>query len=175
MKLNINPVTKKFLTGVLVVIFLVVFAIWMFAGPKIDHIEDTNGADNHSLQTITEQDIIAQKMGTKGAVSESESHLGMISSGIKYSSKKFTGVHRLYTTTLFEGSDIYVSLAGFEIKEGNFAFCVVFDGGVVGKLEPSETATAEFILENVEKTGVLEYVIAGESASFEFIVPTGFN
>jgi len=175
MKLNINVKTKNILFGVLVVIFLAVFAIWMFAGPRVEHIEDTNGADNYSLQTITEQDVIGQKMGTKGSISKSETHLGNISSGIKYSSKKFTGVYRLHATTLFKGSDIYVSLAEFEIKEGNFAFYVVFDGKVIGKIEPSDAATSEFTLKNVEKTGGLEYVIAGESANFEFITPTEFN
>ena len=90
-------------------------------------------------------------------------------------SKKFTGVYRLYTATLFKGSDIYVDLAGFEIKEGNFAFYVVFDGEVIGKIEPDDFATAEFTLENVEKTASLEYFIAGESASFEFIAPTGWD
>lgn len=175
MKLNITPKIKNILIGILVVIFLVVFAVWMLASPKIDHIEDTNGADNYSLQTITEQDVIEQKMGTKGTVSESENHLGNISSGIKYSSKKFTGVYCLHTTTLFKGSDIYVSLAEFGIKEGNFAFYIVFDGEVVGKIEPNDAATSEFILENVEKTGSLEYVIAGESASFEFTTPSDWQ
>lgn len=76
----------------------------MLASPKIEYIEDTNGADNCSLQSITEQDVIEQKMGTKG-----------------------------------------------------------------------DAATSEFALENVDKTGSPEYVIAGESANFEFITPTEFN
>jgi len=45
----------------------------------------------------------------------------------------------------------------------------VFDGEVVGKLEPSDDIVAEFTLENVDKTGDLEYIIAGESASFSFV------
>ena len=168
MKLNMNPKIKNILISVLIVILLAVFAVWMLASPKIDHIEDTNGADNYSLQTITEQ-------GTKGSVSKRETRLGNISNGIKYSSKKFTGVYRLYTATILEGSDIYVSLAGYEIKEGNFAFYVVFDGEIIGKIEPDDYATTEFLLENVEKTASLEYFIAGESASFEFITPTGWE
>ena len=178
MKLNLSPKTKKILTGTAVVLFLVVFAVWMLASPHPEHIEDTNGADNYSLQTITERDVVTQTMGSRGSVSESEIRYDFtglnISSGKKYSSNKFTGVYRLHTTTLFKGSDIYVDLAEFEIKEGNFAFYIVFDGEVVGKLTPDEFASAEFTVKNVDKTGDLEYVIAGESANFTFILPTGF-
>lgn len=158
---------------------MVVGAIWIFSNPGPEHIEDQNGADNYSLQTITEQDVIEQKMGARGTVSERETHYEFaglnVSDGIKYSSKKFTGVYLLHNETLFKGSDIYVSLAEFEINQGNFAFYVVFDGEVVGKVEPNENALAEFRLDNVEKTGTLEYVIAGESASFEFVAPTEFE
>ncbi len=175
MKLNINPKTKNILFGVLVVVFLAVFAVWMLGGPRLDHVEDTNGADNYSLQTITEQDVVEQTMGTKGVVSQSETHLGNISGGVKYSSDKFTGVYRLHAATLFKGSDIYVQLSEFEIKEGNFAFYIVFDGEIVGQVTPSEVGVSEFTLENVEKTGSLEYIIAGESASFTFTAPIEFE
>ena len=173
--MNINTKIKNILWIVFAVVLVGVGVIWMFAGPQLEHIEDTNGSGDYSLQTITEQDVVEQRLGTKGSVSKSELKIGNISSGVKYSSKKFTGVYRLYTATLFKGSDIYVDLAGFEIKEGNFAFYVVFDGEVVGKIEPDDFATTEFTLKNVEKTASLEYFIAGESASFEFIAPTGWD
>lgn len=167
--MKLNPKTKNILFGVLVVIFLVVFAVWFLTDPHPDHIEDTNGADNYSLQTITEQDVVEQKMGSKGSINKNETHLGNISSGTKYSSDKFTGVNRLHTSIIFKGSDIYVSLSSLEVTEGNFAFYIVFDGEVVGKIEPDGEVVSEFTLENVEKTGDLEYIIAGESASFSFV------
>lgn len=147
--------------------------------PGSEHIEDTNGADNYSLQTITEEDVVKQEMGARGTVREIEFPLEIagwsVSDGTRYSSDKFTGVELLHSEMLFEGSDIYVTLAEFEIKEGNFAFYIVFDGEVVGKIMPGDGAFSEFLLENVEKTGTLEYVIAGESASFEFVAPTDFE
>lgn len=177
--MNISPKTKNILWIVFAVVLVAVIAVWMLVNPGPEHIEDTNGADNYSLQTITEQDVIEQKMGTRGTVRERETHLDIagwsVSDGIRYSSDKLTGVDMLYSTTLFKGSDIHVTLAEFEIKEGNFAFYIVFDGEVVGKILPSDDAYSEFLLENVEKTGTLEYVIAGESASFEFLAPTDFE
>ena len=94
-----------------------------------------------------------------------------VSSGKKISSKKFTGVYNIYTTTLFKGSDIYVTLGGFQVKQGNFAFYIIFDGEVVGQIQPDEYGFGEFTLKNASKIGALEYVIAGESANFEFIAP----
>lgn len=147
--------------------------------PGPEHIEDTNGADNYTLQTITEEDVVNQEMGSRGTFRTIEAHFEIagwsVSDGIRYSSDKFTGVDLIYSTTLFAGSDIYVTLAEYEIKEGNFAFYIVFDGEVVGEIEPGDGAYSEFLLENVDKTGTLEYVIAGESASFEFLAPTDFE
>jgi len=173
--MKINAKIKNILWIVFAIVLVAGAAIWMFADPQLKHIEDTNGADNYSLQTITEQDVARQKLGTKGSVNKREIRIGNISSGIRYSSKKFTGVHRLSTATIIKGSDIYVHLVDFEIKEGNFAFYVVFDGEVVGKLEPDDFATAEFLLENVENTAPLDLFIAGESAEFKFITPTEFD
>lgn len=179
MKLNINPKIKNILWGVFAVVMVIVLVVCIFMNPGPEHIEDTNGAQNFALQTITEQDVVEQKMGSRGTVSEKKSSFNFagigVSDGTKYSSKKFTGVSSIYTTTIFKGSDIYINLSEYIIEEGNFAFYVVFDGEVVGKVEPTDNGISEFLLENVDKTGALEYVIAGESASFKFIAPTEFE
>lgn len=167
------------LWGIFAVVLLVVVVVWMIVNPGPEHIEDTNGADNYSLQTITEQDVVALKMGARGAVSKSETHYDLaglnFSSGVEYSAKKFTGVYLLHAETIFKGADIYVRLREFDVNEGNFAFYVVFDGEIVGQVEPTGSGISEFLLENVEKTGALEYIIAGESASFSFIASTDFE
>ncbi|MBE7000469.1 MAG: hypothetical protein E7428_09825 [Ruminococcaceae bacterium] len=179
MKLNLNPKIKNILWGIFAVVLLAVFAIWMINDPPPEHIADTNGAEDFSLQTITEEDVVTMSMGSRGAISESEIKFNFenlsISNGKKYAANKFTGLHRLYNATILKGSDIYVSLAEFEIHKGNFAFYVVFDGEIVGRVEPGDDVTSEFLLQNVEKTGSLEYIIAGESASFEFIAPIGLD
>lgn len=155
---------------------IVIFAVWFILNPAPEHIEDTNGADNYTLQQITRQNIIKQDMGTRGTVKEKEHQLDLgafnVSSGRKYSSKKFTGVNLVYSSTIFKGSDIYVSLADFKINSGNFGFYIVFDGEIVGQVTPE---TSEFRLDNIEKTASLEYVIAGESANFSFVVLGDFN
>lgn len=168
----------KKIFGIAVVIAVVgAVAAWMILNPGPEHIEDTNGADDYSLQTITEEDVVKCEMGSRGGLAESTSNLSVggiqISDGIEYSCKKFTGVHRLYTCTIFKGSDIHVSLVDFKIKSGNFAFYVVLDGEIYGQVKPAEDGGfSEFILDSVEKSGTLEYIIAGESANFSFVSPT---
>ena len=166
---------KKILIGACAVVLVVVVVAWMILNPGPEHIEDTNGADNYSLQTITEADVAANKMGSRGGLAKSDSNWYITgfgaSSSTQYSCRKFTGVSLLYAATVFKGSDISLYLADYYIYGGNFAFYVVFDGEVVGELRPNEFGTCEFMIENLDKTGTLEYIIAGESADFRFVAP----
>ena len=172
----LNQKVKNKLWGVFAVAMIVVIAIWLLLNPPPKHIEDTNGADNYSLQQITKQDVVANKIGSRGGPNTKETRIplsvGELSNGIKYYSRKFTGVYVLHTTTIFKGSDIYLNLSDFQINGGNFAFYVVFDGEIIGEVNPDEFNTAEFLVENIKKTGALEYIIAGESANFKFTTST---
>ena len=167
---------KKLLGSILIAAMVAVFAVWMFLSPRPDHIVDTNGPDNYALQQITVADVVARKMGSRGSIHTSETHWNVagfdVSSGTKYSSDKFTGVYELYSCTMFKGSDIYVYLTDFHVDEGNFAFYVVMDGKIVGEAKSDEFGTVELRIENIDKTATVEYVIAGESASFTFVAPT---
>lgn len=167
-----NDKIKSILWIAFAVVFAVVFIIWMAASPRPDHIEDTNGAEDYSLQQITPADVAAQEMGSRGAPSTREIRFNIagigITSGTEYYSRRFTGVYRLYTCTIFKGSDVYVQLANFEINGGNFAFYVLLDGEIIGEVKPDGIGYTELMIRNIEKTGTLEYVIAGESADFTF-------
>lgn len=174
--MSISEKTKKTLGSILVLLVFAGAGVWMLLNPGPEHIADTNGPDNYALQQITEADVVDMQMGSRGGVSTSETHLNFenlsISSGIKYSCKKFTGVHRIYTATILKGSDIFISLSDYQVNSGNFAFYVVLDGEVIGQVDYNEFGIAEFLLEDIEKTGTVEYILAGESADFRFIAPT---
>lgn len=53
---------KKILLGVAVIVFIGVFAFSMLTS-DIEHIEDTNGAENYKLQQITDENIINMDIG----------------------------------------------------------------------------------------------------------------
>ena len=164
--MNLSEKTKAMLWKVFAVVIVITIAAWMILNPAPKHIEDTNGADNYALQTITEYDVVKHDMGTRGGPNTSEP---LLMSGVKYSAFKFTGVQLMNSYHIFKGSDIVVDLMNFEIHSGNFAFYVVFDGEIVGEVKPDDTGMAMFEMRDVTKGGLVEYVIAGESAKFSFV------
>ena len=170
-----NEKLKKILAAVFAVVMVVGFLVWNYLNPGPEHIEDTNGADNYSLQQITQEDVIACKMGSRGGLTTTESSWDFgflqVSNGTEYSCKKFTGVYRLYSATYFKGSDIYIYLADFYVESGNFAFYVVLDGEIIGQIIPDSMGMVDFTIHNIEKTGTVEFIIAGESANFTFKLP----
>ena len=170
-----NEKIKKTLALIFAVVMVVVFLVWSYLNPGPEHIEDTNGADNYALQQITEEDVVAVKMGSRGALATTEKSwdFGVLqwSNGVEYSCKKFTGVERLYSCTIFKGSDIYIYLADFYVESGNFAFYVVLDGEIIHTITPDTMGSVDCTIRNIEETGTLEYIIAGESANFSFKLP----
>ena len=173
--MRLNRRIKKFL-GCIFALAMIGVTVWLIRqNPGPEHIEDTNGPDNYALQQITEADILTCEMGSRGWLAEQDKgvKLGIfdLGSGRQYSCKKFTGVCRMHYETILKGSDIYVSMSHFEVRSGNFAFYVLFEGQIVGQLVPDEFGYAEFRLDNVPQTGTVEYVIAGESANFRFRSP----
>ena len=47
---------KKLISAVFAIVLIVIAVFW-FSGDDLNHIEDTNGANNYSLQTITDENI----------------------------------------------------------------------------------------------------------------------
>ncbi len=150
---------KKILLGAGVVVFLAVFALGMFSS-DIEHIEDTNGADNYRLQQITDYNIINMDVG---ALNYKKSN-GLISNTVTYSSDKFTGVAQIFSENLTANRfDITVNHAA--VYSGNFKMVLVYNDEIVHEFKLNEL-TQEFTLENVKGTVALR--IAGESADFMF-------
>ena len=60
-----NEKTKKIIAAVGAVVLIAVCALWFF-NSDLEHIEDTNGAENYALQTITDENIIKRDVGAMG-------------------------------------------------------------------------------------------------------------
>ena len=156
-----NETVKKNLTLAGVVVFLVVFVTMMIFG-GIDHIEDTNGPEDFSLQTITDQQIVDLSIGSVGGPNIGRNSL--LGSTVEFYSDKFTGVYEILYDNFILPSDFVLSLYNFEIRGGNFKLVIVHDDKIVAELEPG--MTVDYRLENV--TGAVSLRIVGESASFRF-------
>lgn len=168
-----NEQLKKIVFGILGVVVVVV-GIVLFLTNDLEHIEDTNGADDYSLTTITDEDIIKMEMGTLGGptISRSFFNIAGVSSndGVEISAKKYTGVHEiLYDDYLF-ASDFTLTIPSFTVSGGNVKLVVVHDDKIVETIEPGENITCS--IEDVK--GYISLRIAGESASYSICID-GFD
>ncbi len=152
-----NLKNKLFVVVILVVV--VIGAVTLF-NSDLEHIEDTNGADNFELQQITDENIINQDMGALNVTTSTKEIANMT----EISSKKFTGVYEVLYTNLLGKSDFVLKLYDFKVNSGNFKMVVVHDGEIVETI--TEENYEEFILEDIK--GTVSLVIAGESADFSF-------
>ena len=128
--------------------------------------EDTNGADNFSLQTITDQNIINLDLGAYG-LTYTEENLGDVFSSSEYSSKNFNGVERIYLTNYLSSSDVEVYIGHMNVKKGNFRLVVVNDDKIIHDF-PLDAFNETFRFEDL--TGSFAIHVAGESAAFEFYI-----
>lgn len=145
----------KKIFSLLLVVLMVIFA----SGCGVQ-IEDTNGADNYDIVTLTEENIIKMNVG---ASSYSESTSGS-SAYTKYSGKTFSGVAEIYSSTYFK-SDIIIDIVDYKIKAGNFKLVAVCDDEIIHTFEPTDVADI-VTLEDIN--GTLSIRMVGESAEFEF-------
>ena len=157
--MKLNEKTKKTLSLIGALVVAVVVLVGVFLGGT-EHIEDTNGPDDYTLTTITDENIIKQDMG---ALNVSKS-TGLLNDGVTFKSDKFSGVYRVFQTNFFFDSDFLMDVAGFWVNSGNFRMCIVNDGKIIATVEPGMFATCELS----DLNGSFELVIAGESADFEF-------
>lgn len=152
---------KKLISFIVVVVFLVVFAIWMFSS-DLEHIEDTNGA-TFQLQQITDSNIINMDIGALN-VSKTKTPL----SETEYSSDKFTGVYDIFTTDIV-GNRFDVTLFNTVENSGNFKVVLIHNDEIVHEFKLNELMQT-YTLENPH--GAVSLRIAGESADFEFSYST---
>lgn len=151
--------TKKILFGIMAVVLVAVCGIW-FLTDNTQHIEDTNGADNYKLQTITDYNIINRDIGALN-VKESTDN---ITNTTTYSSDKFTGVYEIFGENI-KGNRFDIIINHAQVNSGNFKMVLVHNDEIVHEFELNEL-TQSYTLENPD--GYVALRIAGESADFMF-------
>lgn len=150
---------KKILPIAIAAILVVAMAVW-FIMDKPEHIEDTNGADNYSLQTITDENICKLDMSALNIVEDNN----IVGEAVTYKSEKFSGVYEVFTENIVTNRyEITVNHA--KVNAGNFKMVLCVDDKIVHTFKLNELSQT-FVLENVK--GSVSLRIAGESAEFMF-------
>ena len=149
---------------ILCLIMALGFAV-LAAGCGVE-IADTNGPDDYSLATITEENIANQDLGcssyTMSPGSEDENYLVETT---KFKGKEFSGVTQIYMTNFIGKSDVCVDVSNLSVDSGNFALYAVLDGEIVHEFKIGELMET-FELKDIN--GTFELVMAGETADFKF-------
>ena len=126
-------------------------------------IEDTNGEQDYSLATITEEQLV------KGT--NSSSKVGFLHTQINNSHtfkvNKFSGVEAIESVRATESTKSITFLVECTRKSGNLYVYVRCDGQIVGEFEIG--AKDDLVIEN-PAPGKYELCVAGESASYELSV-----
>lgn len=154
-----NEKMKKILTGAAVLLFVAVGLVWIF-GTGTKHIEDTNGPDNYTLQTINDYNILNMDVGARN-YKESKS---LISDTVTYSSDKFTGVAEIYSENIW-GNRLDITINHASVNSGNFKIVLIHNDEIVHEFKLNELMQS-YTLENPR--GFVALRIAGESADFMF-------
>jgi len=156
--MKINPDKRLWAA---VVIFIAVFAWWML-GSDLEHIEDTNGPDDTSLTSITDENIIKMDTGSLGGPTKTL----LTGDAICFSADKFTGVYEILYDNFIGTSDFLLNLSSYSIRGGNFRMVIVHNEEIVAELQPG--MFVDYLLEDIK--GAVSLRIAGESASFKFCI-----
>lgn len=157
--MKIDSKIKNILWIVFALAMVVVFVLWI-SGDNLKHIEDTNGIDDYSLQTITDENICKMDMGALNVVEDK----AIFGDTITYKSNCFTGVYEVYSENMITNRfEIVINHA--EVKAGNFKMVLCLNDEIAHIFSLNEL-TQSFVLENVK--GTVSLRIAGESADFMF-------
>ena len=161
-----NEKTGK-LPGWAVLPIILVLVIGFFFLPKMEHIEDTNGPDDYTLSTLTDADILAQKLTCTGGPNRSTGRISLpggweLSDGVKLYSDEFSGVADLLWADYILPSDFQLTLDRFTVEGGNFRMVVVNNGQIIAEIQPGDDV--QLHIEGL--TGPTFVRIAGESAAF---------
>lgn len=153
---------KKALLWLFVIGLTVTCAVWfLFRGGITEHIPDTNGPDDFSLQTITDENI--RKLNT-GALGGGESW-DSISNTTTYRSDKFSGVSVIHEKEIWT-TGMTINVYNYIVEDGNFRLLVMVDDEILHEFIPNGDLIQTFELGAI--SGLFSIRIAGESADYRF-------
>lgn len=126
-------------------------------------IEDTNGENNTSLNTITTEEILSNSITSSGLGYSESNTMGITS--FEYQDKNFNGVEEVFRESYLFSSGISVDISYIELESGNFRMYIINEGEILKEIEPG-VFNESYLFEDIE--GEFYIRVAGESAKVEF-------
>lgn len=137
-----------------IILMLIIMLMMFITSCGLEHIEDTNGADDYSLCVLTKEDIIKGTSTIIGASIHSNN-----GSFHKEKVKKLSGVTNILKVDDSKSRTVYIK---FNINSGNGIVAIVSNGNITHFFETNTDAY-------VTLKGGQEYIVkvAGESCGYE--------
>jgi hypothetical protein len=150
-------------TKIIAVMLAMVFMFGLTAcGTEI---ADTNGPDDQSLATITDQNIIDLDLGASGySMSPGSEDDDFMYEMTKFKGKEFSGATELWGTNYLGKSDVEVKLTNIQVTSGNFKLVAVLDDEIVHVFDNDEM-NQMFRMDDIN--GYFSIRMAGETADFK--------
>ena len=137
-----------------ILILIILMMSFSLTSCKLGHIEDTNGDDDYSLCSLTNDDILNGKFVTKtGSVETRLNNKGSLKA------KKLSGVETVLNIN--ETNDVNITI-NFKVEKGNGVIAIVNSNKIVHILEANSTKTY-----NLLPGGKYSIKIVGESCCFK--------
>jgi len=138
----------------IILIVCLMFSLMFCTSCNLGQIEDTNGEDNYSLETISDEPIVS---GTN-TVEVMSSHL-VISDKATFKSKKLSGVKTLLEEDVYNGATLTFT---FTVTSGNGVVALVSGNEIYQKIEANQTIKVE-----ITDSKDYEIKVAGESLNYK--------
>jgi len=156
------------LFAALLLIIVSIFLLWQNNQP---HIPDLNGAEDYSLATLTDTELLSSDIDSTWLTSVTgKTHENQFRTGTLISSRKFSGIYELFHTNYTVPTDFQMNVRGFNVREGNFKLYVINNGKIIAVIEPEiyRKCTLPAV------TGDISVRIAAESADFTLLLDESF-
>lgn len=146
---------KRTVCKIVVLLLLLSISLLTFSS-CMSHIEDTNGEDDHSLCSLTDEDMV-----DGGSYLQQGSTRSEINGKVKIRINKFSGVNTIESIRI-RGEAKKLTLTA-TVESGNFRLFIVKDGEIFADLKADGTQDSVTFSDN----GEYHLRIAGESAHIE--------
>ena len=145
-------------------VLLLALALLLSACGSLTHIPDTNGAEDFSLCSITQEELVAKSTHVLQQKTVSSSSNGRAS----FRTQKLSGITEIYRFTNRDGGARVFTVSS-DLTEGNFKLYFYSDGKILYDVPVGQTVS--ITLTGVEGPCALR--AAGESAAFSVEIRPG--
>ncbi len=138
--------------------FLFIILLLCLTSCTFSHTKDTNGPENFTIQTFTDEEILTNNTNlySHSRYSRSETKFNIEYGG---TAKKYSGVDEIEE---YNNSSSFTLTLTNNVESGNFCVVIIYNNTIIDRIPANTTYTKNFL-----ESGKYLIKIVGESAKFD--------